>query len=503
MNDATRLPQSSRKSFRLDIRSRTLFVGIPTTVISLMMLLAVSDEARMLTAAVLAIANIAVWFLVILWNRDTAPPIFEVGTICVGFTALYSIYPLFAFLMAGGIWTPLSDSRLQQWTPDMHALGRFAWRYVAYLGAFAGMYLALRGRASATAISMRPLSRSGALVVVWLFLALTTYFAALLIVYGVSYDPSYQDVQLGLVGVSQDLPYLLQQISHNLRGVLVILKICGVALLMHSWRSPLSRTLLAIFLVAEVVATGFRMGARSDTVILLIAVALLYHRIVCPLSTRIIAAAGVGLLCLALLYGFARDFARAGTAARSASYWSAANEFQILMGTGYDLHMRNVTGALPPVPWQVHASDLLRLIPSQALPVAKVEPADWYLEQLKLQGKDVGLMFGVTAQSVIGYDWIDLVARGALLGALFAVLHRLYVANATSFWASVLYLYVCLWSYYTFRASTFYFLYVILYRFLPTMIAVRVGAGLVRQVCAKYAPAQQPATLSSSSCAES
>jgi hypothetical protein len=466
-------------------RARTLMLGVPTALFSALVLLAVDDEQRMLAAPIIVLVNVGIWFLIVLWNRDSVVPVFDVGMLCLGFSLIYSVYPLFAFLMADGTWSQISDARLREWNPDTHAIGAFGWRYVAYVGAFAVIYVAVRGHGSASGARVPRLAPAEIAVALWLFLALTMYFGVIWFAFGVTYAPSYRAVQLGTVGVSPDLPHLLQQISHNFKAIILILKICGIAVLMQSWRSPLSRFTLAVWLSVEMIATFLRMGARTDTVMLSLSAVLLYHRLVRPFSVRAISAVGAGLVGMALLYGFARDFAHVRGELANVSYWSAANEFQGLMGTAYDLHMRKVTGALDPIPWQVHASDLLRLIPSQLLSFPKIEPAEWYLTQLGLDSRTMGFMFGVLSQAVIGFDWVELVVRGAALGMVLGVFHRLYLRHAGSFWWSMLYLCVCLWSYYTVRASTFYFLYFVVYQFTPAVLVVTVGATLVRRATAQ------------------
>ena len=459
----------------------TLVIGLPLVFASVLLLLALDTPHRTLAAPLLALVNIAVWFFIVLRNRDSQFPIFEVGAVCVTLTTVYSAYPLLAFLMAEGRWTALSDNRLQHWRPDLTALGSFAWRYVVYLAALAVVYLHVRGRATADATPMRSLSRSAGIIVMWLFAAIATYFAGIWIYFGVTYTPSYSDVQLSAVGTSRDLPHVLQQLSHNLQGVFVLIKLCGVAMLLQRWRFPASRIVLLAWLATELATTALRMGARTNTMVLLMGAGLLYHRLVRPIGAPAIAVAGIGLMSAALVYGFGRDFARLPTEYAGISYWSATNEFQTLLGNAYDLFRLRDTGALEDIPWQVHWSELLMLIPSQLLPVTKIDPGAWYVSTFHPQSSG-GLMFGVTAQAVIGYDWIELVARGAILGALFGLLHRIYVQHARSFWASLLYLYFCVWSYYTFRASSFYLVYFILYRFLPTMMTVRAGAGLLRRI---------------------
>ena len=463
------------------VQRHTAVLALPITTASVIVLLALPGEPRAVALPALAIVNVAIWFLAVLWNRDRELPLFELGTICVAFTALYAAYPLIAYMLADGLWTAASDRRLRVWAPDMRELGRYSWGSVAYIAGLASVYLVVRGRATAAGVRPHRLSATGSMVVIWLFLLLLTYFASLWVWFGVTYNPSYQDVELGQVGVARDLPYVLQQISHNARGILSILKLCALAFLMHRWSSMPARMVLIAWLVAEIVATVFRMGARTEVVVLLLAAVLLYHRIVRPLGLNVIAFAAPALVCAALLFGFTRDFMRGGSPGVTGSYWAAANEFQILLGTGFDLHKRREAGMLESPPWQVYAADALRLVPSQALGVQKIEPSDWYLEQLGVTTPGVGMMFGVMGQAAIGYGPIELLFRGSILGLLFALVHRVYARRARGFWATMLYLYLCLWSYYTIRASSFYFVYVIVYRFLPTMLFVIVATDLIRR----------------------
>jgi hypothetical protein len=472
----------------MTVKRHTAFLGVPVTVASLIVLLALPAEPRPVALPAIAIVNIAVWFLCTLWNRDRELPLFEVGTICVAFTALYSAYPLIAYLLSDGLWTPTSDRRLTVWAPGFQELGTYAWGWVAYIAGLAGVYLVVRGRATAAGIRPRALSGPASIAIVWLFLALVAYFAGLWVWFGVTYNPSYHAAQLGEVGLARDLPYLLQQISHNAWGILSILKLCGIAFLLQRWSSTRARTVLIAWLVGEMVATVLRMGARTDTVVLLLGTILLYHRIVRALDFKLIAIAAPALVCAALLFGFARDFVRGGSSIVSGSYWAASNEFQVLLGTAYDLHKRREIGILGAPPWQVHAADALRLVPSQLLPVQKIEPADWYLEQIGITTPGVGMMFGVMGQAAIGYGTIELLVRGSLLGLLFALAHRAYARRARRFWVSMLYLYLCLWSYYTIRASSFYFVYVLVYRFIPTMLFVMVATDLVRRAARSTAP---------------
>jgi hypothetical protein len=77
----------------------------------------------------------------------------------------------------------------------------------------------------------------------------------------------------------------------------------------------------------------------------------------------------------------------------------------------------------------------------------------------------------VVAQSIIGWDWVELVLRGAVLGLVCAAVHRWY-ARSTGLWATVFYLYLCVWAYYTVRATTFHVVSLILLRLLPSVLVL-------------------------------
>jgi hypothetical protein len=179
----------------------------------------------------------------------------------------------------------------------------------------------------------------------------------------------------------------------------------------------------------------------------------------------------MALLYALLLFGFIRQ----GWGVRVP--WSANNEFQVLFANAWDLLGRRDR---LDVPWQVYLSDLLRLIPRDIhwlLPFEVLDPSLWYLRVIDSGDPRMGLMFGVVAQSVIGWDWVELALRGAVLGVVCAAIHRRYV-RSTGFWATVFYLYLCVWAYYTVRATTFHVASLILWRLLPSVL-VLVPAGLL------------------------
>jgi hypothetical protein len=232
-----------------------------------------------------------------------------------------------------------------------------------------------------------------------------------------------------------------------------------------------------VWLGIEVLVTINRMGARTALVMLLMATVLLHHRLIKPLSFARAMVVLAALLGGALVYGFARDLGagigQAGLTTISnttTSRWATMNEFQALFGIAYDLYARQSAGMLGMVPWQIYATEVLQLIPSQILPFTKADPCLGYPV---IDGIGLGCVIGVLSQAIIGFDWIELVARGLVLGVVFAALHRWYVRRQDGYWATLFYLCMCLWSHYSFRNSTFFVAYYVLYWFVPFLIGVR------------------------------
>ena len=239
--------------------------------------------------------------------------------------------------------------------------------------------------------------------------------------------------------------------------------------LIRRWSSRPWRWTLIGWLTFEVVATGLQMGARGPAMRLLISFAVLYHCFVRPIRARTVLLGGLVLLIAFQIHGIVRLGNAHVRDLKPSSVLTGPNEFEALFVTAYDIYKRKEMGTLGPIPWQVYCVDLYLEIPSQLLPFRKLDPAEWYLEVIGANNTGVGFMFGVMAQAVVGLGWIELVLRGALLGALCAAFHRWFTRRAHRFWPTLLYLYVTIWIYYTFRATTFWILHFVVYEFLPVV----------------------------------
>ena len=418
-----------------------------------------------------------------LWRTDGQFPLFDAGVITLLVSALYSTLPLAGFVAAGLQWTPISYLPLYLWSPTPLEVGLFATRHVVYLCSLAAAYVLLRGRGVVRSGPTRELPPSAVGAIAESLGGLLLYFWLLHALFGITYHPTYSDSSFAAAAAAfQRAPHVVLQVSQNLFSILFLVKLCALTWLMSHWRFTNYHLATVIWLCAEGVLTVTRMGARTWFVLLLLATGLLYQRLVKPVPILRAALLCVVLLSGALVYGLARDlggnFSGLSVVASSmSSRWSSMNEFQALFGISYDLYARQAAGLVGPVPAQLYAAEALQLVPSQLLPFAKADPCVGYPVEA---GLGVGCVLGVVAQAIIGLDHVELVVRGLILGVLLALLHRWYVRHQEGYWATVFYLCMCLWCYYTFRGSTFVVVYFILYRFIPLLIGVRILQSVLR-----------------------
>ncbi|HEY6140695.1 MAG TPA: hypothetical protein VI670_23320 [Thermoanaerobaculia bacterium] len=466
-------------------RTRVLVIGLPLrrrriaialnvlalAVIAVALAVA-SDDQRALAAPMLLLGELALFYVTVLWKRDGRPPVFEAGTLAVLATAVYGMIPLAGFLMMHGDWERYSDLRLQQYAFDPFVLGRFGWGYVIYAAAFVATYLVVRGRAAVktTAFDVPRPQLIEAIVIV--FGAVYAFVVAVAAVYDLRMDISYtpEELQTRMEMLSR-MPYIVRQVSENVTLMLLLLKQAVVILLLSQWRKRWCRAVLIVWLAYEVSTVVFHLGARTTVVLILMSAGLLYHRLVRPVRFRTFVLVGALLLAMFLVAGALRNLGH--EAEQPKNVLTTANEFQALYATAFDLQEKKNNGSLPPVPWQIYAADFYLEIPSQLLPFEKIDPANWYIQIIGQAGYSTGFMFGVMSQAAVGLGWPELALRGFVLALFLALLHRWYVRRATHFWPTLFYLFVAVWIYSTMRASTFWFVYYIVYRFLPVLLATK------------------------------
>jgi hypothetical protein len=479
--------------------SRRRFAAIATSLAAFLAsaaaLLFLKPEDRLLAAPMLAVGLTVTIYILVLWSRDGSPPVFEAGTLCMLSIAVYGMLPMAGFLMMQGRWDPFTDGRLQEYVFNPAELGLFGWRYAVYAAAFAFAYLVVRGRATTNRTRFVAPKETTRTALIILFVALYACKVALKITY--DYDPDdfvYSDVAGSVArSMAKTAPYFILQIAHNILGALFVVELGLMILLIANWRMRWCRYALGLWLGYEIFVTVSTLGSRSRVVLLLISAGVLYHRLVKPLRFRILIGAGLLLLSAFLVAGAVRVVSSPDARKeRAGQVLTTGNEFQGLFATAFDIHKRKEEQSIPSIPWQVYVSDFYMPIPSQLLPFEKLDPSSWYIDLIGQTGSGTGYMFGVMSQAAIGLDWLELVLRGVVLAVALALLQRWYVRHSTAFWPTLFCLFVSIRVYYTFRASTFYFVYFILYEFVPALVAAKLLANVLSRSAARRAGSELP-----------
>ena len=443
---------------------------------------AASADARLVLAPAVAIAAATLLYLSVQIRREGHLPIFEAATFFVLATAVYSVVPLLQYVLGGMEIVPVGDNRLYQWQPTPAEFGNFAWRHVALLTTFVFVYLPVRGRRLwPLRTPARPM-RTTATVILATMIGLTIWFFFLKLYTG----PGVNAYEGGTGTPSRPLPYFVLQMANVLFMVRLTLKQCLIVLLLLGWKRRTYRYVLVAWIAAEVAMTVVTLESRAATMILLLTFVVGYHRLVRPLRVAFAFVAGAVVLLGFLLFGIFRDIDSDTRAQSSQAIWGAATEFQVLYGNAYDLQMRRTMKMLPALPPQLPFCDLYRLIPSQLLPFYKWDPSDWYLDVLGIGGTGQGLMFGIVAQSVIGFGYYELIVRAFLLALFYALAHRVYRRYSHSFWMTISYLFILTWAYYAFRSTSFEILYRLVYYLAPTWVIVKVLTIVVTRAKASW-----------------
>lgn len=436
----------------------------------------------------LACFAIVLWLWMRLWDRDQKIPFFDVGMLCALTTLVYTVYPLVNYWVGGLQFGSLSDSRLHSYSITPFELGFFHLRHVLYLFSFVVFYSVFRGRGAIEVGNVGTPSRSTRQVILLFFLILTGYFFLLGMLTGANSSSNdnpttYADRIAIALNVASNMPFILLQISGKLAGILFVFKIALLLIVVSRCRQQKWLIILLLWVAAEIVQTIYIKGARSDLVLFLIATALLYHRMIKPLSMKFLIASGASLFIFFILFGLYRayiDFAslQAALSQANAGIFSGSNEFQALLGTAYDVLQRKIAGA--DLPWYLYINDFIRILPPQQLmPFEKVAASEWYLREIGISGTGQGLMWGVITQSIVGLDWIELALRGGILGYILARFYRWYLKHQSGFLETLTYTFFCLRVYYTFRETTFSLLSNLVWEVIPFYILLRIVVDIL------------------------
>jgi oligosaccharide repeat unit polymerase len=237
-----------------------------------------------------------------------------------------------------------------------------------------------------------------------------------------------------------------------------------------------------IFLWLGIVAaqTVIGGGSRTMLMVMLAASAMLYHRFVRPISVMA-AVSGAALIFVAFMtLGVVRQ-TRGRVDAAPFSFGVSAGEFESMFANAVDLEERKQRHEFDIMTPRLYASEIAAAIPSQVLPFQKLDLSAWYLATFYPVFGDSGggFAFGIVPQAIVGFGVLELILRGALVGYIFARLHRWYRRRNASSWVLIVYLWVVVLAYQSFRNVMTYPLSLFLQHFVPAMLLTLAAKQLI------------------------
>jgi len=423
-------------------------------------------DERLLLNPVFLSAAIVLAMVEYFWRRDRQLPIVDVGTLCALITLVYIALPAIFYIKAGLIFGPRSDSRLVIMRTTPADVADFLWFVTAYIAALSVAYSLLRGPGMpGPRLEIGASSNAGWALVAIVALAVI-YQIGIEHIFHTHLNPGYKELRENILeNKVVVLPLFVGQITHNVLAIGQI-ALLGTIAFVFARKNRLLGLVLTAYLLVDAYSTISTMGPRTYFVMLIIAVILSCHRLLKPIGPVLALAMAIVLLAGLLGYGYIRR----GTGAGISDIWTVTNEFQVLMTNGINMSWEIARGAIHDVPWQITYNDFVMMIPQQLLPFQKLDVAEWYIQQLGGEKTRSGLMFGVVAQSKLGFGLPEIIARGAVLGAVVAFIHRQCVKHADSLTSFIIYLWLCTSIYYTYRASTFYIATWAVYRLIPFVL---------------------------------
>jgi hypothetical protein len=423
-------------------------------------------DERLVLNPVLLSAAIVLGMVEYFWRRDRLLPIVDVGALCALITLVYIALPAIFYIKAGLKFTTRSDGRLMAMGTTTADVADFLWFVTAYISALCVAYSLLRGPGMPGPRLEIEASPNAGWALLAIFALAATYQMGIEHIFHVNLNAGYLELRENIrdnrVVV---LPLFVGQVTHNVLAIGRIAML-GLVAFVFAQKSRLLGLALAAYLLVDAYSTIAAMGARTYLVMLIIAVILSYHRVLRPIGPVVTSVTVIALLSGLLGYGYIRQ----GNVASISDIWVVPTEFQILMANGISVSWAKARGVFHDVPWQIAYNDLVLMIPQQLLPFPKLDVTLWYNEQIGWMKAATGMMFGVVAQSKLGFGLPEIIVRGAVLGVILAFIHRQCVRHPHSLTSFITYLWLCTSIYYTYRATTFYIATYAVYRLIPFVL---------------------------------
>jgi hypothetical protein len=455
-NDRSNLP---RKSYDLTIVIVAIIVVI-AFILGLAGEIILTADQMYLIRPLLTTCIVFIIFSYIL-KRQTQSNIFgEIGFIYLALASAYTVLPIIALIQLNYN-LPLSTVI----SPQPEDLSTHCWRHVLFVFFVAVGYLAIRGRTVPQMPLKEANSRNGKVILILIVIMGCCIFAMSILSSPVnSYIEHYTRFD-HLSWTLLRVVYVCLIFKTGTYFVLFSLMFCQY----NRYRNYIY-FIMPILCVYEIV---YSYGSRIQTLIILLAFAVLYHYKANPINIR----KGIAYLAILAVLFSAIEIIRASdynlTTARQRVTQvggKQASEFASVFNTSFHLYTERAQGTLPPRDWQMFFYEFISLIPF--IDHTTYHPQYWYARNYFPQAVVPPQTMGVLADSAIWGGELDLIIRSLINGAVFALLTRWFLRRRQKWWALTIYIYCYATCIMTLKYSVLYQLTPLVRILLPTILFV-------------------------------
>jgi hypothetical protein len=384
-------------------------------------------------------------------RQDGRADFFELGILYSAVVGIYCIVPAIEYLVGGLSFSVLGEFRLFQAAPTPGQLAPIFWYYAIYLACFLFSYRRFRGNEKDQKQPIKALNQKLLWVLAGAYGCTYLFFAVLAAVWNLQTPDTYGGSYLMYKG----LPAGIEEIANHMIGIAVLLQLVLMAFLVLNYQKY--KRYIFLWLCIEFVRIGvFGVGSRTGLMVLLLTFIITYNRYVKRLTLRTVSWVGIGLLLLFIGLGAAR--ALSSSADDRAFYLlGSGNEFDGLFANAYDLKDLKASGQTSDLFPGIYFSDIVRMAPAGLIPSEQTDPSRWYVESFYpvYAEQGGGFAFGAISECVVGLGLFDVIWRALLVGWAFGTIRHVFVSGNNSFWNYIFYLWATVFSFQTFRVTTF------------------------------------------------
>lgn len=273
---------------------------------------------------------------------------------------------------------------------------------------------------------------------------------------------------IGSYTVLRSAPILVQQIYGVVNQLQFSAIVAAVVVVIAA--KPKRHPWVAFFLALNMIHASLSGGSRTLAFLAFLSYIVVSSIFVPGFTWRRVVAYVFPALILFMIAGMLRDKKDdAGIL-----YLFQTGEFTVLFINAVDLKERFASGWGEEVRFAFYLVDVLRLIPSQLLDGAKLDPAQWYAETFYPDYFDAGggFAFGILSECAAGFGVPEAAIRGLILGVVFRFLRNRLMDSGVTVAKVFVYVWLIAVCYQSYRDTTFSVAVRALYQVIPVILVM-------------------------------